>query len=102
MEKIEILKKYELVLIVDAMLSADLKDNICKEAADAVNKIGGKVINNQVWLEKQKFTFDIKKKKEGTYYIVNIEMPGGLVTKLRQALKLKDDILRFEVIKIEK
>jgi small subunit ribosomal protein S6 len=102
MEKTEVLKKYEVVLIVDALLSSEEKDNICKNTAEAVNKIGGKVINSHVWLEKQKFTFDIKKKKEGTYYLVNIEMPSGLVAKLRTALKLNESILRFEVVKTGK
>ena len=59
------------------------------------------MINSQVWLEKQKFTFDIKKKKEGTYYLFNLEMSGGHVVKLRKALKLKENILRFEIIKLD-
>ena len=102
MEKTVILDKYELVLIVDAGLSETDKAGICKESVDAVNELGGKVINSQVWLEKNKLTFDIKKKKEGTYYLINLEIDRALVAKLRRVLTLKENILRFEVIKIEK
>jgi len=101
MEKTGIINKYELVVIVDAILSQEDKEIICKDVTDAINKVGGKVINSKVWLEKQKFTFDIKKKKEGTYYLINFEMDTSLTGRLRQLLKIKEQVLRFEIIKIE-
>ena len=61
MEKDEQKRKYELVVIVDAKLTNESKETVRKEVADLVNKHGGKVINSQVWLEKHKFTFEIKK-----------------------------------------
>ena len=73
MDNTETLSKYELVLIVDAKSTSDSKEAIRKEAADLINKHGGKVINSQVWLEKHKMTFQIKKCDEGTYFLINFE-----------------------------
>ena len=72
-----------------------------KKATDAIIKSGGKVINNQVWLARQKFSFKIKRRTEGTYHLVNVEADPSAVIKMRQALDLIEEILRFEVIKID-
>lgn len=99
MEKNELARKYELVVIVDAKLTKEAKDAVRKEVTDEINKHGGKVINSRVWLEKQKFTFQIKKCKEGTYYLFNCEGKGAVIEKIQSALKLNEKILRFVFVK---
>jgi len=101
MEKVETARKYELVIIVDAKLPNEEKEDIRKEAVEVINKAGGKVINSQIWLEKQKLTFLIKKKSEGTYYTINFEAPGTTGDKVRSNLKLNEKILRFTIAKVE-
>ena len=101
MEKNEVIRKYELVVIVDGKLTNEAKEVIRQEVADVINKRGGKVINSQVWLEKHKFTFPIKKCSEGTYYLINFEGEGGVISKIRPKLKLNEKVLRFDFIKIE-
>jgi ribosomal protein S6 len=61
MDKSELDRKYELMFIVDAKLTSDQKNDLCKEATDTIVKDGGRVLNNQVWMEKHKLTFPIKK-----------------------------------------
>lgn len=99
MQKTEIIKKYELIAIVDAKLSNEEKEGIRKEAVDIVVKGGGKVINSQVWLEKHKLTFRIKKCGDGTYYLVNFEADNQAAEKIRSNLRLNEKILRYAVIK---
>ena len=95
------MRKYELVVIVDAQPTKEEKDAIMKKVTDAIAKVGGKVINNQVWLAKQKFAFKIKRRIEGTYYLVNVEADPSAVIKIRQVLDLIEEVLRFEMIKID-
>lgn len=97
----ELLTKYELMLIIDANMTNEEKETIFKAAADAVQKSGGKVINGQVWLDKHKFTFEIKKCSEGTYYLINFEGEGSCVDKIQPILKLNEKILRFAFTKVE-
>ena len=101
MEKNELVRKYELVVIVDAKLTNEVKEIIRKEVTDEINKRDGKVINSQVWLEKQKLTFPIKKCSEGTYYIINFEGASDIIENVKSHLKLNEQILRFEFIKLE-
>lgn len=101
MEKNGLIRKYELVVIVDAKLTNEVKEAVRKDVTDAINKHGGKVINSQVWLEKQKFTFQIKKCGEGTYYLVNFEGGNEVIKKMQPGLKLNENILRFIFVKVE-
>ena len=95
MEDSKVTRKYELVVIFDAKLTNETKDAARKEVAELVEKNGGKVINSQVWLEKHKLTFEIKKCTEGTYYIFNVEGENEMVEKMQPNLKLNEKILRF-------
>lgn len=93
--------KYELVTILDAAMPQENKDGVIKEVSEAITKSDGKVINSQVWLEKHKFSFRMKKKAEGTYYLTNFESPKAGVAPLRQALRLNDNVLRSLIIKVD-
>ena len=93
----ELLKKYELMVIVDGRLSQDEKTAVFKETTDTVTKSGGKIINSQVWLDKHKLTFPIKKCKEATYYVVNYEADGSVNAKAGAALKINERVLRYAI-----
>ena len=101
MENNELVRKYELVVIVDARLANEEKESILNGVKEAIAKAGGKVTNSEVWLEKHKFTFLIKKCAEGTYYLVNFEAEAAVIEEIRTSLKLNDKILRFLIIKVE-
>ena len=101
MGKTALMRKYEAMIIVDARLSNEEKEATFKEAADVINRSGGHVINGQIWLEKHKLTFKLKKLNEGTYYLINFEDEGGALAKIRQSLTLNEKILRFTLINAE-
>ncbi|OGX28640.1 MAG: 30S ribosomal protein S6 [Omnitrophica WOR_2 bacterium RIFCSPHIGHO2_01_FULL_52_10] len=98
--KTETLRKYELMIVVDAKLANEERETVRREATEIVTKADGKVLNSQVWLEKQKFSFSIKKCAEGTYYLINFEGEGAAIAPIRSNLKLNERILRFVVTKI--
>ena len=96
------MNKYELMTIVNATLSQEEKDAIFKEATETVARNGGKVINNQVWLDRHKFTFVLKKCTQGTYYLINFDCPAANVLKIKQTLKLNEKVLRFLILRLDK
>ena len=89
------MNKYELVVIIDAQKAQPEKEEIYKQLTDSVVKGGGKVTANQVWLDRQKFVFNIKKKTEGTYYLVNFESAASFLPKIKEFLRLNENILRY-------
>lgn len=92
------MNKYEMVVIVDAALPGQEKENVAKEVCDTISKNEGKVINSQVWIDRHKFPFSMKKKNEGTYYAINFESQPSAVVKIRQTLKINEKILRFMIL----
>jgi small subunit ribosomal protein S6 len=100
MEENEKVKKYEMVVIVDAKLNADEKEDVRKQVSDAITGAGGKVINSQVWFENQKLTFEIKKCTEGTYYLINFDGEGSVSEKIKPILKLNEKILRISILQV--
>ena len=101
MSKTELLRKYEMVFILDSRLSEDERQSILKEVSDAVTKNGAKIINNQVWLDKQKMAFTISKCQEGAYYLMNFEAEGAAIEKIRSLLRINERVLRFLIAKVE-
>ena len=99
--KTETARKYELMVIVDAKLANEERETVRREATEIVTKASGKVINTQTWLEKQKFSFPIRKCAEGTYYLINFEGEGVVVAPIRSNLRLNERILRFAVTKVD-
>ncbi len=89
------MNKYELALVVDAALPQEQKDSIIKETVEAITKAGGKLINSQVWIEKHKLSFRLKKCWEATYYLLNLESPTSAVLPLQKTLRVNERILRF-------
>ena len=102
MEKSELIRKYEIVVIVDARLSEVEKQSVFKELTDMVTKSGGKIINSRVWLEKHKLTFKIKKCTEGTYYLINFEGEGDVINKIKPVLRLNERVLRSAIAHVQK
>ena len=94
------MNKYELVVIVDAQKPVGEKEEIYKQITECVVKGGAKVINAQVWLERQRLVFTIKKKTEGTYYLVNFESAGSALAKMKELLRLNENILRYLIIRL--
>ena len=95
------MNKYELVYIVDAHAPQAARDEIAKHVTDAASRSDVKVINSQVWLERHRMSFPIKKVWEGTYYLLNIEAPTVAVNKMQAFLRLNEQILRFLAIRQE-
>ena len=95
------MNKYELVVLVKAQASQSEKDSTLKQAADLITKGGGKIINSQVWLEKQTLTFSIKKCFEATFYVIKFESLSEAIEKIKQALLINEEILRFLVTRVE-
>ncbi len=95
------MNKYELVYIVDAHATQATKDEIAKQVADSLTKVEAKIVNNQVWFERQRMNFPINKVWEGTYYLLNVDAKPSSITKLSTNLRLNEQILRFQTIRVE-
>lgn len=95
------MNKYEAMIIIKANLKEEEKEAIFKQLQDIIVKNAGQIINQQVWLAKGQLTFSIKKQKEALYYLLQFNIIPSVISKLRQAFKLNESILRFMITKLD-
>ncbi len=87
------MNSYEAMVILRPELDKESLDKTLTQVQDAISKNKG--VSDQVkeW-GKQKFTFPIKKRKEGAYYLINFHAETSAVSKLKRNFALNDAILR--------
>ena len=95
------MNKYEFVYIIDAHAPQATKDEVAKQVADAAAKSEVKVAANQVWLDKHRMSFPIKKISDGTYFMLNLESKSAGINKMQSILRINEQILRFLTIRVE-
>ena len=93
--------KYELMVLVKAQLPQEEKEGIFKQATEMVTKSGGKILNSQVWQEKQRLHYSIKKCREATFHLTKFEGPSETLEKIRQSMRLNDGVLRHLVTRVD-
>lgn len=91
------LSKYELTLI----LKTSLKEEEQKKVFEEVKKILGKEGNVKETrdLGKRVLSYQIKKEKEGNYFLLTLESMADNIVKLAGNLRLKEEIIRFLIVR---
>jgi small subunit ribosomal protein S6 len=92
------MRSYEVMIILDPEVGdrnvAALVDNHLKPAI----KSGAQVTNIDV-MGRRRFAYDIKKRSEGTYVVVNLDAEPAVVKELDRRLGIDDLVLRAKVFR---
>ena len=91
---------YEGVFILNSGLSPDTNKGMVTQIQDLITKNGGRIDGLQEWGRK-KLAYRVKKKQDGNYVLINLQIDPKMTKKLAEILRLNDDILRFLFIKKE-
>ena len=95
------MNKYEAMFIIKPDLSEDERKVLFNQINESVTKNEGNVAKAEVWSEKKKLCFPIKRNQEGAYYLVDFSVPPEAVTELRRIYKLNENILRVLLTRID-
>lgn len=87
------MENYEGILIVKPDIKEEDVKNVFKSINDNVVKNGGTIKKEEIWGKRQ-LAYPVKKFKEGYYYKLDFSAPTSAITKLEEAFRLNDDILR--------
>ncbi len=88
------MNKYEAMIIIKPDLSEEEKKTLFAQISDAITKSEGKVSQANIWSERRKLYFSIKKYNEGVYYLVSFEVAASAITQIRHTYRLNENILR--------
>ncbi|MGI8696151.1 MAG: 30S ribosomal protein S6 [Mycobacteriales bacterium] len=95
------MRHYELMVILDA----DLEERTIAPSLDTfltvVKKDGGSVEKVDIW-GRRRLAYEIDKRVEGIYAVIDVEAEPATVAELDRQLNLNDAILRTKVVRPEK
>ncbi len=92
------MRAYELMVIIDGDLEENNVEGTVRRVHDQIAARGGTVQRTDRW-GKRRFAYEIAKKTDG-YYIVVEFLGGDGLADLERQLRLADDVVRHKLIRL--
>mgnify|MGYP002682819649 FL=1 len=92
------MRKYEVVVIVDPDVDDRQVNGLLEKPLAGLTKAGGTVDSIDVW-GRRRLAYDIRKKSEGIYAVINVTAEPAVVKELDRQFTLNEQIMRTKVIR---
>lgn len=92
------MNKYEMLVIFNASLAEEEKENIVKKYSDMMTSDGGKLHTLNKWGVK-KLAYTINFKKEGYYVLFEFEAKPEVPAKISSLMNIDENVLRSLCLK---
>jgi len=100
-EEVEIaLRRYEVMVILDPDLEERTVGPSLDQYLSLVRQDGGNVETVDIW-GRRRMAYDIKKRSEGIYAVIELDAEPATVKELDRQLTLNESVLRTKVIRPE-
>ena len=100
-EEVEyVLRHYEIMVILDASLEERTVAPSLDTYLNVIRTAGGSVEKMDVW-GRRRLSFEIAKKSEGIYAVIDLQATPAAVAELDRQLRLNESVLRTKVIRPE-
>ena len=96
---IEFYRKYETLFIVRPELSEEETTKVWDRVDGVLARLNGREIKRESW-GKRKLAYEIRKNKKGVYLYLLYLGGNELVAELERNLRLLDDVLKFQTVKL--
>jgi len=91
------LRQYEILLILPPEADESVVSGVLDRIAGAVSEGGGEVGNVDRW-GRRRLAYEIDRRNEGYYVVVEFRAEPAVITPLERSLQLADDVVRFKVV----
>jgi ribosomal protein S6 len=92
------MRRYELMVILDPSLDERTVTPSLDQFLTVVRDDGGSVEKVDVW-GRRRLSYDIAKKSEGIYAVIDLTAPPATVKELDRQLNLNEGILRTKILR---
>ncbi len=92
------MRKYEIMIIVNPDVDDRQVAGVIEKPFEAFKAAGGTVDNMDVW-GRRRLAYEIQKKPEGTYVILEVTADPDVVKELDRQYLLNEQIMRTKVIR---
>ena len=94
------MRHYEIMVILDASLEERTVAPSLDTYLNVIRNAGGSVEKLDVW-GRRRLAYEIKKKTEGIYAVIDLQATPAAVAELDRQLRLNESVLRTKVIRPE-
>ena len=94
------MREYELMVIINPEVEDRAVDPTLKKFLEVVTKDNGTVDNIDIW-GRRRLAYEIQKKSEGIYAVVNFTATPQTTQELDRVLNLNEAIMRTKIIRPE-
>ena len=95
------MRHYEIMIILDPSQDERTVAPSLDKFLEVVRKDKGDVVKVDVW-GKRRLAYQINKKEEGIYAVVDLKCESATVLELDRVLNLNDGVLRTKVLRLDK
>lgn len=92
------MRHYEVMVILDPSLEERTVAPSLDTYLNVIRNAGGSVEKVDVW-GRRRLAYEIKKKAEGIYAVIDVSAPPAAVAELDRQLRLNEAVLRTKVIR---
>ncbi|MCR5684943.1 MAG: 30S ribosomal protein S6 [Lachnospiraceae bacterium] len=86
--------KYELALVVNAVIEDEARAAVLNNVKDMIVKAGGQDLKvNETG--RQRLAYEIQKMSEGYYYFIQFDAESSVPAQLEAKLRIMDNVLRY-------
>lgn len=91
------MNKYETVIILNPTLTKEQMEKVTNKIKDFIIA-NGEIIGFES-LGVKKLAYEIRKHKEGDYYIIKFNAKPNIITELERLYRITDEVIKFIVIR---
>ena len=95
------MNKYELVVVVNAVIEDDARAAVIEKAKDLITRFGGTISGVDEW-GKKRLAYEIQKMKDAYYYFIKFESENtDCPNEVEDNIRIMENVIRFLVVKQE-
>lgn len=94
------MRKYEVMILIDSEIDERQVPGLVEKHLEVVTKGGGTVDNTDIW-GRRRLAYDINKKSEASYAVVQLSAEPAVVQELDRLMGIDEKIVRTKVLRLE-
>ena len=95
------MRKYEIMIIIDPDVDERQVPALLEKHLKVITASNGTVDGQDVW-GKRRMAYEINKKAEGTYAVLNVTTPADAVKEMDRLMSIDEQIMRAKVMRTDK
>ena len=88
------MNKYELVVVVNAVIEDDARAAVIEKAKDLITRFGGTISGVDEW-GKKRLAYEIQKMNDGFYYFIQFDAEPTAPIEIENRVRIMDNVIRF-------